>query len=273
SYPNNLSTLMKVLIYVSSGGERKQVLKVHTRKLLYRVGYSWNKGGRLKELRIRHLARKFLKIWMQNTFGRILPHKAKSHYNTRVLKRAFAGWRDEWWTSRREWSLAMRAECHYRYYLYNLAFHSWQMFMSLRREKKNITSPDRQRIRLVWERWEVFTEMRRMKNRMLESTLEHKRLATLNSAWRLWRTRLQQHRDLHTLEDQALKQRVLTLQSRTWLHWKEMHTAACCQKEKESKAALHFMLRLKKKTLHDWKSYVSSLQTKKKSQGCYKLHS
>ncbi|XP_034389084.1 protein SFI1 homolog isoform X1 [Cyclopterus lumpus] len=256
---------------VSSGGERKQVLKVHTRKLLYRVGYSWNKGGRLKELRIRHLARKFLKIWMQNTFGRILPHKAKSHYNTRVLKRAFAGWRDEWWTSRREWSLAMRAECHYRYYLYNLAFHSWQMFMSLRREKKSKVHTaqsfaDRQRIRLVWERWEVFTEMRRMKNRMLESTLEHKRLATLNSAWRLWRTRLQQHRDLHTLEDQALKQRVLTLQSRTWLHWKEMHTAACCQKEKESKAALHFMLRLKKKTLHDWKSYVSSLQTKKKSQ-------
>lgn len=122
---------------VSSGGERKQLRKVHTRKIVYRVGYSWNKGGRLKELRIRHLARKFLKIWMQNTFGRILPHKAKSHYNTGVLKRAFAGWRDEWWTSRREWSLTMRAECHHRYYLYNLAFQSWQMFMSLHREKKS----------------------------------------------------------------------------------------------------------------------------------------
>ncbi|XP_031709155.1 protein SFI1 homolog [Anarrhichthys ocellatus] len=255
----------------SSGGERKQVRKVHTRKVPYRVGYSWNKGGRLKELRIRHLARKFLKIWMQNTFGRILPHKAKSHYNTVVLRQAFAGWRDEWWTSRREWSLTMRAECHYRYYLYNLVFHSWRTFMSLQREKKRKVQTaqsfaDGHRMRLVWERWEVFTEMRRMKNRMLESTLEQNRLATLHSAWRSWRTRLQQHQDLHTLEDQALKQRALTIQSRTWFQWKEMHTTACCQKEKESKAALHFILRLKRKSLHRWKSYVSSLQTKKKSQ-------
>ncbi|XP_068568237.1 protein SFI1 homolog isoform X2 [Cebidichthys violaceus] len=256
---------------VSSGAERKQVRKVHTRKIPYRVGYSWNKGGRLKELRLRHLARKFLKIWMQNTFGRILPHKAKSHYNTVVLRRAFAGWRDEWWTSRREWSLTMRAECHYRYSLCNLVFHSWRTFMSLQREKKSKVQTaqsfaDRHRVRLVWERWEVFTEMRRMKNRKLESTLEQNRLATLHSAWRSWRTRLQQHRDLQALEDRVLKRRALTLQSRTWLQWKEMHTTACCQKEKESKAALHFILRLKRKTLHRWKSYVSSLQTKKKSQ-------
>ncbi|XP_059184490.1 protein SFI1 homolog [Centropristis striata] len=248
-----------------------QVRKVHTRKIPYRVGYSWNRGGRLKELRIRHLARKFLKIWMQNTFGRILPQKAKSHYNSVVLRQAFDGWRDEWWTSRREWSLSMRAECHYKYYLYNLAFHSWQSFMLLQREKKikvqNAQSfADRQRMRLVWERWEVFTEMRRMKNRMLQSAIEQNRLTTLQSAWSVWRIRLQQHQDFHTLEDQALKQWSLALQSRTWLRWKEIHSAACCQKEKESRAELHFILRLKRKTLHRWKSYVSTLQTKKKSQ-------
>ncbi|XP_078104755.1 protein SFI1 homolog isoform X1 [Sander vitreus] len=256
---------------VSSGGERKQVRKVHTRKVPYRVGYSWNKGGRLKELRRRHLARKFLKIWMHNTFGRILPYKAKSHYNSVLLRRAFEGWRDEWWMSRREWSLTLRAECHYRYYLYNLAFHSWRTFLSLQREKKSKVQnaqsfANRQRMRLVWERWEVFTEMKQMKNRMLESALELNRLATLHSVWSLWQTRLQQHQVLHTLEDQALKQKALSLQSRTWLHWTEMHTAACCQKEKESKAALHFILRLKRKALHHWKSYVSCLQTKKKSQ-------
>ncbi|XP_070815799.1 protein SFI1 homolog [Chaetodon trifascialis] len=257
--------------YVSSGDETKQVRKVHTRKVPYRVGYSWNKGGRLKELRIRHLARKFLKIWIQNTFGRIFPHKARSHYKSVVLRRAFEGWRDEWWASRREWSLTMRAECHHRYYLYSLAFHHWRTFMSLQKEKKskiqNAQSfADRQRMRLVWDRWEVFTEMRRMKNRMLESALELKRLTALRSAWSLWQTRLQQHRNVYALEDQALKQRALTLQSRTWLLWKEMHTAACCQREKESKAALHFILRLKRSTLHHWKIYMSRLQVKKKSQ-------
>ncbi|KAM8915076.1 protein SFI1 homolog isoform 2-T3 [Spinachia spinachia] len=255
---------------VSLGGERKQVRKVHTRKLPYRVGYCWNKGGRLKELRIRHLARKFLKIWMQNTFGRLLPHEAKSHYNTVVLRRVFAGWRDEWWTSRREWSLTMRAECHHRYYLYNLVFQNWQTFMSSQREKKSQVQAaqsfaDGKLMRLVLEEWKTFTEKRRIKNRMLESTLKHSRLATVHSAWRLWRARLQQHRDRQTLEDQALKQRALTLQSRTWLHWKEMHTAACCQKEKEYKASLHFILLLKRKVLNCWKSSVSLLQTKKKS--------
>lgn len=64
---------------------------------------------------------------------------------------------------------------------------------------------------------------------------------------------------------------VLFFWSKIWLHWKEMHVAACCQKEKESKAALHFILRLKRKTLHCWESYVARLQTKKKSQGHYKL--
>ncbi|XP_030277348.1 protein SFI1 homolog isoform X2 [Sparus aurata] len=266
---------------VSSGDGTKQARRVHTRKVPYKVGYSWNKGGRLKELRIRHLARKFLKIWMHNTFGRILPYKARSHYRSMVLRRAFGGWRDEWWTSRREWSLTMRAECHYRYYLYNLAFQRWRLFVSLQVEKKSKIQhaksfADRQRMRLALDGWEVFTEMRQMKNRMLESALELNRLTTLHSVWRLWQSRLQQYQDLYALQDQVLNQRALTLQSRTWFQWKEMHTAACCQREKESKAALLFTLLLKRKALHRWKGYVSCVQTKKKSQAvaqhAYHLH-
>ncbi|XP_008283777.1 protein SFI1 homolog [Stegastes partitus] len=121
-------------------------------------------------------------------------------------------------------------------------------------------------MRLVWDRWEVFTEMRRMKNRMLESALEQSRLSTMHSAWRLWQTRLQQHRDLYALEEKALKKRKVILQSEVWHKWKEMHTAARRQREKESKAALHFNLTLKRRTLTQWVNYVSCRQTKKKTQ-------
>lgn len=38
----------------------------------------------------------------------------RSHYNSVILRRAFEGWRDEWWSSMREWSLTTRAECHYK---------------------------------------------------------------------------------------------------------------------------------------------------------------
>lgn len=39
----------------------------------------------------------------------------RSHRESVVLRRAFEGWKDEWWTSRKEWCLATRADCHYRY--------------------------------------------------------------------------------------------------------------------------------------------------------------
>ncbi|KAM4588370.1 uncharacterized protein sfi1 [Odontesthes bonariensis] len=256
---------------VRYGGQTKQERKVQTRKFIYRVGYSWNKGGRLKELRIRHLARKFLKIWMKNTFGRILPHEARSHYYSVTLRRTFEGWKDEWWVSRREWSLTMRAECHYRYYLCNRTLQSWRHFVSLQKEKRTKLQSaqslaDRRLMRLVWDGWERFIEMRRMHSKVLESALAQKRLPTIHSAWSLWQTRLQQQRDLYTLEDQALKHRALSSQRKAWVLWKEMHRAACCQREKESEAALHLNLRLKRRAFHQWKSHVSCHQAKKRTQ-------
>lgn len=59
--------------------------------------------------------------------------------------------------------------------------------------------------------------------------------------------------------------------SKAWLQWKSMHSTACNQKEKESKAARYFDLKVKRKTLCCWKSYVTRLQTKKKSQGHFIL--
>ncbi|XP_055364702.1 protein SFI1 homolog isoform X2 [Betta splendens] len=208
---------------------------------------------------------------MKNTFGRVRPHKAKTYYNIVILRRTFESWRDEWWTSRREWSLALRAECHHRYYLYNLVFRSWRTFLSLQREKKTKlqhaqTFADRQHMRLVWDRWKVFIEMRRMKKRMLASALELNRHVTLRSAWCLWQARLQQCHELDALEGQVLKRRALTLQRKAWFQWKEMHAAACRQKEKESEASLHFILTQKRKALHQWIRYVSFCQNKKKSK-------
>ncbi|XP_029947178.1 protein SFI1 homolog isoform X2 [Salarias fasciatus] len=257
---------------VTSGGERKQVRKVQIRKIPYRVGYSWNKGGRLKELRIRHLARKFLKIWMRNTFGRVLPHEAKSHHSNVVLRQVFHAWKDEWWTSRREWTVTMRADCHYRYYLYCWTFQRWQKFVSLQKEKKTKVQKaqsfaDKRQMRLVWDRWKVFTEMKRMKNRILQLALEQKRLSTIHSVWTSWQTRLQQRRQFQVLENQVLKQRALTSQRLAWTRWKEKHAATCHQKEKESIAALHFNLKLKRRTLNQWMEYISHCQTKRKIRG------
>lgn len=59
--------------------------------------------------------------------------------------------------------------------------------------------------------------------------------------------------------------------SKTWLRWKSVHSAAASsQAENESKAALHFDLKVKRKSLYHWRSCAARLETKKKSQGCFK---
>ncbi|MEE6504234.1 hypothetical protein FKM82_005111 [Ascaphus truei] len=83
------------------------------RSIPYRVTYTWNRGGRLKELRIRHLARKFLHAWVRKTFGRVLPSTARLHHGRRLLRSCFGRWAEVWWVLRKEWKFSVRADCHY----------------------------------------------------------------------------------------------------------------------------------------------------------------
>ncbi|RVE73267.1 hypothetical protein OJAV_G00047600 [Oryzias javanicus] len=268
---NSVRNVNAGLRTVKVGGEAKQAGKAPNRKLLYRVGYNWNKGGRLKELRIRHLARKFLNIWKHNTFGQILPQQVRLHYKRALLKRALNAWKEEWWISRREWIFTVQAECHYRYYLYIWTFRHWRKSASLRKEKKEKAqkaqlSADRELMHSAWSRWRAFIEVMRMHCHNLDSAVEKKRLSTMHSVWSLWQTRLQKRLNLSMLEMQVLKRRARTSQSKAWHLWKKMHRFASYQRKKEEKATLYAIQRLKIKSLCAWKSYTSFRQTKKNSQ-------
>ncbi|XP_024125391.1 protein SFI1 homolog isoform X2 [Oryzias melastigma] len=269
---NSVRNVNAGLRTVKVSGETKQAGKApNNRRFLYRVGYNWNKGGRLKELRIRHLARKFLNIWKRNTFGQILPQQVRLHYKRGLLKRALKAWKDEWWISRREWIFTVQAECHYRYYLYIWTFRHWRKSASLRKEKKEKAqkaqlSADRQLMHSVWSRWRAFIEVMRMHCQNVDSAVEQKRLSTMHSLWSLWQTRLQKQQDLKMLEKQVLKRRARTSQSKAWLLWKKMHRFALYQRKKEEKANLYAIQRLKRKSMCLWTSYTSFRQTKKISQ-------
>ncbi|KAK7916596.1 hypothetical protein WMY93_012357 [Mugilogobius chulae] len=270
--PNNNAEKPAQLRYRTGGV--KSASKQHiaqTRKVLYRVGYNWNRGGRLKELRIRHLARKFLKIWIQNTFGRVLPHKAKSHYKGLILKRTFEAWKDEWWTSRREWSLTMRAECHHKYFLYNQTFHKWRYFVILQREKKKkvlnaLSFAGRHRLLHAWENWQDYTEMRKIKKKTLATALQLYTCSTIKSTWSKWKSKLQHIQYLYVLEDKILQQRRLATQHKVLLHWRNMLTISYQNKLKALKASHHNIRRLKRKAFNQWVYYVSCCRTKHASK-------
>ncbi|XP_033618219.1 protein SFI1 homolog isoform X3 [Fukomys damarensis] len=228
----------------------------------YGTSHPGTRRGRLRELRVRCVTRKFLYLWIRMTFGRIFPSKARFYYEQKILRKVFERWREEWWVSHREWKLRVRADCHHRYYLYNVVFQSWKACVHWRQEMRNkrMKAEDhdaKQKIRQAWKSWLIYVAVRRTKFQMQTSALEFRQQNILRTWWNKWRQQLGRARMNHAFCATAVKHRALGLQLQAWSRWKEQLLLSQREKWKVVLAVRHHQWWQKRKSLRAWLEYLN----------------
>ncbi|XP_074177270.1 protein SFI1 homolog isoform X1 [Rhinolophus sinicus] len=234
----------------------------------YRASHARTHRGRLRELHIRCVARKFLYLWIRKTFGRVFPSKARFYYEQRLLRKVFEEWKEQWWVFHREWKLCVRADCHYRYYLYNLMFQTWKTFVHQQQETRNkylkAENHDvKQKMRQAWKSWLIYVVFRRTKLQMQTSALEFRQRRILWVWWSEWRRQLGQARVGRALHASAVKHRARSLQLQAWSRWREQ--LLCVQRERWQavSAVKHHQHWQKWRSLMAWLEYLQGRRVKR----------
>ncbi|XP_028914461.1 protein SFI1 homolog isoform X3 [Ornithorhynchus anatinus] len=239
------------------------------RPVPHQVTDTRNRGGRLKELHIRCLSRKFFYLWVKKTFGRILPSKARYHYERKVLQKTFGEWKEEWWIFQREWKLCVRADCHYRYFLYNLMFQSWKKYIHQRRAKRSKchraeSHAAKQRIHRAWQHWLIYVEVRRTKAQMQTASLAFRKQSTLRVAWSVWTRQLQETQTRYKLDASALQHWALSLQFRAFFQWRHLFLHVQANRQKEIQAVRHHQHGERRKFMKTWLVYLHHRREKRR---------
>ncbi|XP_070539749.1 protein SFI1 homolog [Ptychodera flava] len=210
----------------SPGRQVRSERKGKQRSIVYRPTYDWNRGGRMKEIRIRHLARKFFHIWMQNTYGRVKPSAIRKHYRQTLLRKTFQAWYNEWWSERKEWRLMVRAEYHDRFRLWRQVWSAWKHFVIVERiknAKKDIATQHANQTILskVMGNWKAYIQIRRRKQAVYLRAYERANQSLLKYTWCRWKHQLVQKYRQHDMEDHAMQHWASGLLQKAWLTWRQ----------------------------------------------------
>uniref|UniRef100_A0A2I3NFH8 SFI1 centrin binding protein n=2 Tax=Papio anubis TaxID=9555 RepID=A0A2I3NFH8_PAPAN len=210
----------------------------------YRGTHTCTRQGRLRELRIRF------------------------YYEQRLLRKVFEEWKEEWWVFHHEWKLCVRADCHYRYYLYNLMFQTWKTYVRQQQEMRNkYTRAEvhdaKQKMRQAWKSWLIYVVVRRTKLQMQTTALEFRQRSILRVWWSMWRQQLGQVRVSRALHASAVKHRALSLQLQAWSQWREQLLYVQKEKQKVVSAVKHHRHWQKQRFLKAWLEYLQVRRVKR----------
>ncbi|XP_050397513.1 protein SFI1 homolog [Patella vulgata] len=234
----------------------------------YRPGYTWNRGGRLKELRIRYIARKFLYRWMKNVFGRVLPSTALQHYKRIIIRKVFDAWYDDWWEVRQEWRLLIRAECHYRYVVWGRIIAAWKEYVYLCRvrnakmckAKSHYNNTILSKVSIAWKTYILHQKHSKKKSQI---ALRQRQEVLVRNAWRKWLAEMSNCDHYREMDSIALQFWSYRLQAEHWFIWIEKFQNRLKEKQKMELASRYHQQSLKKTCLTKWLGYHKQRRVKK----------
>ncbi|XP_033089194.1 protein SFI1 homolog isoform X9 [Trachypithecus francoisi] len=210
----------------------------------YRGTHTCTRQVRLRELRIRF------------------------YYEQRLLRKVFEEWKEEWWVFHHEWKLCVRADCHYRYYLYNLMFQTWKTYVRQQQEMRNKyiraeVHDAKQKMRQAWKSWLIYVVVRRTKLQMQTTALEFRQRSILWLWWSMWRQQLGQVHVSRALHASAVKRRALSLQLQAWSQWREQLLYVQKEKQKVVSVVKHHRHWQKRRFLKAWLEYLQVRRVKR----------
>ncbi|XP_072025224.1 uncharacterized protein [Amphiura filiformis] len=203
--------------------------------------YSWHKAGRIQELRIRYIARKFFKIWVAACFGKIGPDKIRAHYKKQLLRRAWREWHDMWWVNRREWRLQVRAQYHYRYCMTRKVWEAWVQYVVRQKivnAKTNIADvhANTKVLQATFIAWKQYTSYRDIKKKNFGNAYRIADTRRLTQAWQQWRSQMQRLHDREDMQQCALQHWADGLIHKSWMRWRARLSSIAEMKRKEQQA-------------------------------------
>ncbi|TRZ21002.1 hypothetical protein HGM15179_006183 [Zosterops borbonicus] len=231
-------------------------------------GYTQSQRRMLEDFQSRYLARKFFYLWAGMTFGQVLPSKARSFYNQKVLQKAFGEWKEQW-TVCREKKLSLRADNHYRHLLLNLIFKAWRAYVCQQQGKRNKcyvaeSHAKRQILLRTWQRWLLYVGVQRAKRGMQTVALAFRERSCLRISWAVWRRQQYQKCSGRKMNILALQHWAQSLQFRAWLQWRELYLHTQNEKQKETRAVTHHQHWELRRCVGAWLGYLNLHRVKKR---------
>ncbi|CAF0723917.1 unnamed protein product [Didymodactylos carnosus] len=225
----------------------------------------------INDLREQVLARKFSHLWQKKIFGTLLK-PMKQYYNEYLMRKYFNIWKDEWWETRKEWRLMIRAEYHYNLHLLTLFYRTWKQNTSIESidAEKYLRAKhfaDQRLVQHCLRLWINYTSERRVKNQQNQIALQcinRRRTLYFYNLWHTQTSRKLKDSQQYLFANRHYRQQLQRVCFHAWLTYADYRKRKNTHKNRVYKYYQHHLV---EKYYSNWRQcYVRHLTVNQNQQ-------